>query len=184
MQYLQSHSGKNIQTYHLTNFSRHEGETLDIFFLDQKLEKSPAPIDIPYRSDYYKIGICLQGRAELKANLKTYAIEPDCMIAISPHIIKQWTFMSDDFQFLTLFFTNDFITTNNNLHLEKFHFLDSVARHSFQITAAQSKNIIASFKLIQQKYETPHAYKNEILKNLINSLLFETESIYDEQSVV
>jgi len=126
----------------------------------------------------------LQGRAELKANLKTYIIEPGCMIATSPYIIKQWSFMSDNFQFISLFFTKDFITTNNNLHLNKFRFFEIAARHSFQISVAQSKNIIESFKLIQQKYETPHAYRNEILKNLINSLLFETESIYNEQSLV
>ncbi len=184
MQYLQSVLGKNIPTHHLTNLSTQEGDGLDIFLFNQKLERPPAPIDVPYRSDYYQIGICLAGKAELKANLKTYTIEPNCLVVLSPHIIKQWTFRSDDIQFLSLFFTSDFITTNNNLHLDRFHFFDSVASHCFKITAAQSKNVIDSFKLIQQKYETPHAYRNEILKNLINSLLFETESIYEQQSVV
>lgn len=179
-----NYMNKNIPIYQLSTLTEPQGNPLGVFFFTQKLEHPKVPIDIPYRGNFYKIGICLQGRAELKANLKTYTIEPHCLIAISPHVINQWTSMSDDFQFFNLFFTKDFITTNNNLHLDKFHFLDSVATHSFQITAAQSKNIIASFKLIQQKYETPHAYRNEILKNLINSLLFETESLYDEQSVV
>lgn len=94
---------KNIPTYQLNILSNPDGDALDIFFLNQKIEIPAAPINIPYRANYYKIGICLRGRAELKANLETYIMEPNCLVTMSPHIIKQWTFMSDDFESLSIF---------------------------------------------------------------------------------
>ncbi|MBC8041939.1 MAG: AraC family transcriptional regulator [Rhizobacter sp.] len=172
---------KNIPTYQLNILSKHDGDTLDVFLLNKRLEVPTKRIDIPYRSNYYKIGLCLRGRAELKANLETYTVESNYLVTMSPHIIKQWTFMSDDFDSLNIFFTKDFITSNNNLNLDRFPFFESVARHAFQISAAQSENIVASFNFLQQKYDAPHAYRNEILKNLINSLLYEIASIYDRQ---
>lgn len=138
--------------------------------------------NIPYRTNYYGVGICLQGKAELKANLESYTIEPNCIVAMSPHIIKQWHYMSSDFETLTIFFTKDFITSNNNLNLEQFQFFESVAKHCFQISSTQAENITVSLNLLQQKYGTPHIFHDEILKNLINILLYEIASIYDQQS--
>lgn len=175
---------KNIPVYKLNILTKHAEDTLNVFFLNQKAERPTVPINIPYRANYYKIGICLQGRAELKANLETYTVEPDCIVTMSPHIIKQWTFMSDDFESLSIFFTKEFITTSNIINPDKFQFFESVARHVFKISAVQAKNIIESLNFLQQKYNTPNAYTNEILRNLINSLLYETASIYDRQTVV
>jgi AraC-like DNA-binding protein len=174
---------KNIPTYQLNILSKQEDDALDVFLLNQKMETPGVSIDIPYRTSYYGVGICLQGKAELKANLKSYNITPNCITAMSPHIIKQWQYMSDDFETLTIFFTKDFITTNNNLILDKFQFFDSVANHSFQLSATQSKNITASLIFLQRKYGTPHVYRNEILKSGINILLYEIASIYDMQIV-
>ena len=157
---------------------------LNVFMLNQKVETPKASIDIPYRSNYYGVGICVQGKAELKANLETYTVVPDCVVTMSPHIIKQWVFMSDDFETLTIFFTKDFITTNNDLSLDKFQFFESVAKHSFQLSPAQSEIIQTSLNFIQQKYGTPHTYRNEILKDLINILMYEIASVYDQQSVL
>lgn len=174
-----------IPTYQLSILSKQDRDTSGIVFLNKEEVVIPTvPIDIPYRSNYYKIGICLSGRAELKANLETYTVEPNCLIALSPYLIKQWTFISGDFTALSLFFTKDFMTSYNNLNPDRFPFFESVAEHSFQLSAEQSKNIIASLSFLQQKYDTPNAYRSEILKNLINSFLYEAASIYDRRAVV
>lgn len=174
---------QNIPTYQLNILSQQDDGTLDVFMLNQKMKKPEVSIDIPYRTNYYGVGLCLEGEAELKANLESYTIRPGFITAMSPHIIKQWHYMSDDFETLTIFFTKDFITTNNNLNLDKFHFFESIAKHAFQLSATQSKNISASLIFLQHKYGTPHIYRNEILKNLINNLLYEIASIYDQQIV-
>ena len=54
------------------------------------------PIDLPYCSNYYKIGTCLRARATLKVNLETYSIEPGSLMLLSPYVIKHWPAMSID----------------------------------------------------------------------------------------
>jgi len=39
----------------------------------------------------------------------------------------------------------------------------------------------ASFRFLQQKYNTPNAQRENIVKNIINSLLYETGALYDRQ---
>lgn len=174
---------KNIPIYQLNVLSEQEVEFLDFFFLNHKVAFPTVRIDIPYRRNFYAVGICIRGSAELKANLETYTITPNCVVTKPPYIISQWTYRSDDFETLTIFFTKDFITAHNHLNLDQFQFFESVARHVFPISTIQSENLLASLRFLQQKYDTPHAYRNEILKNLISNLLYEIASIYDQQSV-
>ena len=173
---------KSIPTYQLNILSNQDEGALDVLLLNERVETQRVQIDIPYRSNYYGVGICLNGKAELKANLESYTIEPKCIIAMSPQVIKQWNYKSADFEILTILFTKNFITTNNNLNLDQFQFFESVANHSFQISAAQSENISAFLNLLKQKYETSHTYRNEILKNFINILLYDIASIYNQQN--
>jgi AraC-like DNA-binding protein len=171
-----------IPTYSIDNLAKLEGEAPDVFLLNQKAQHPKSSVNIPFRSNYFGVGICISGKAELKANLETYTVEPNCLITMSPHIIKQWTFMSDDFETYAIFFTKDFIIAHNNITLEKFSFFESVARHVSKLDAKESETVIASLNVIRQKYDSPHPYKNEILKNLIDVLLYEVASIYSEQS--
>ncbi len=155
---------KTIPTYQLNILSKQGENALDVFLLNERVETARVPIDVPYRSNYYGVGICLHGKAELIANLENYTVEPNCIVAMSPQVIKQWQYKSADFEILTILFTKDFITTNNNLNLDQFQFFESVAKHSFTVSSTQSENIRESLNLLQQKYDTPHNYRNEILK--------------------
>jgi AraC-like DNA-binding protein len=174
---------KNIPTYELNVLSEHTGDSPGVFFLNQKLEIPKVRIDIPFRSNYYKIGICLEGRAELKANLETHDIRPGSLIILPPVVIKQWTSMPDDYKSLDIFFTKDFITNNNTLNPDQFPFFERDAHHVIQISDTHIQNIATSLRAIKQKYDTDSIYRDEILKNLINGLLYEIASIYSQQAV-
>jgi AraC family transcriptional activator of pobA len=172
-----------IPTYELTALAEPAATPAAVFFLGPNSAPSQLPIYLPYRSNYYKIGICLRGRAQLKANLETYDIGPDSIMLLSPYVIKQWPFMSDDLEALSLFFTQEFISTNSTLSLDAFAFFERDARHVFQLTPTQSASIVALLRTIEQKYEEPHAYREEILRSLIHILLHETAPIYSLQHV-
>jgi AraC family transcriptional regulator, transcriptional activator of pobA len=174
---------KDIPTYQLMNLTRQGGDS-GVFLLNQRIDRPGVAINIPYRRDFYAVGICLRGQAELNVNLEAYTITPDCLIAKPPHTINQWTCMSDDFETLTIFFTNQFINANNALALDKFAFFDSVARHIIPVTDSQSATITACLRGIQQKYDSQHPYRTEMLKNQISNLLYEVAAIYDYQRVV
>ncbi len=159
-----------------------------------------ASLDIPYRGNYYGVGICLRGSAEFKVNLETYIIEPRCLLMNPPETITQWASVSNDFETLTIFFTKEFMTAGrhpagrhpagrhpagrhpatNAIYLDNFSFFEIAAQHAFQLSRSQSKDITASLTMLQQRYNTPHAYQNEILKSLIDILLYKIASIYDQ----
>ena len=174
---------KNIPTYQLENLTNQAGNSAGIFFLNHKIEKPKVTIDIPYRRNFYAAGICLEGQAELKVNLETYTISPDCLITKPPNTINQWSYMSDDFKTLTVFFTKEFISTNNFIAVDNFNFFKSVARHIFPVTNLQSDGFKSSLQLIKEKYDCPHPYRNEILRNLINCMLYEIAPVYDQHQV-
>ena len=141
------------------------------------------PINLPYRSDYYKIGICLRGSARLQVNLDTYDLGPGSLMILSPYVIKQWHFMSADCDSLSIFFTKDFITANGGPNLDAFAFFERDARHVFTLLPAQAESITTLLQTIEQKYDASHVYREEILRSLIHILLHETAPIYDAQHV-
>jgi AraC family transcriptional activator of pobA len=154
-----------------------------VFFLGPNSAPAHLPINLPYRSDYYKIGLCLRGSARLQVNLETYDIGPNSLMLLSPYVIKQWPFMSADLDALSIFFTKEFITANTSLNLDKFAFFERDARHVVALPAAQAEAIAALLRAIEQKYEAPHAYREEILRSLLHILLHEVAPIYSAQHV-
>ncbi|WP_176132948.1 helix-turn-helix domain-containing protein [Hymenobacter sp. CRA2] len=171
---------QRIPTYPLQSFAPRHG-ALGVYFVDHSTSSDGPPLGLPYRGDYYKIGLCLQGRAELKANLETYAIGPGSLMIVTPHTIKEWTHLSADYDGLSVFFTRDFLTAHRHLDVSQFNFLESVGTHVLPLSAAQTAELQACFDYLRQKYHAPHPYRETLVKNLINNLLCEVVAIYDQQ---
>jgi AraC family transcriptional activator of pobA len=172
-----------IPVFHLNTLTETEEKPAAVFFLGPNSAPAHLPIDLPYRSNYYKIGLCLRGSARLKVNLETYEIGPDSLMVLSPYVIKQWPFMSDDLEALSIFFTREFISANSSLNIDTFPFFERDAKHVFQLTPAQAESLAALLGNIEQRYDAPHAYREEILRSLIHILLHETAPIYSMQHV-
>jgi AraC family transcriptional activator of pobA len=116
---------KTIPTYNINTLSGQNETSPDVFFIDQQFSFENSPLDVPYRSNYFGVGICLRGKARLKANLETYNVEQNSIVAMSPQIVKQWVSRSDDYQMIAVFFTKEFLIQNigNTNFLDHFPFL-------------------------------------------------------------
>jgi AraC family transcriptional activator of pobA len=165
-----------IPTYELQAFASHTDADA-VYFPDYHATKPAIPLHHPYRGAYYKISICLRGRAELKANLATYVVTPGCLVLATPDVIKEWLHVSADYETLSIFFTPDFITTNNAT-TGKLRFFLTPPVYVLQLSAPQATSVAASFRFLEQKYKTPHLERDNILKSLITSLLYEISSFY------
>lgn len=171
---------EHIPTHQLQAFASHPNGPSDVYFPDYGAAAKPRiPLDLPYRGNYYKISLCLRGRAELKANLATYTVTAGCLILATPDVIKQWLYVADDYETLSVFFTKDFITTNNTAP-GKLGFLVAPPTYVLQLSAAEAATIAASFRFLQHKYNTPNVQRDNILKHLITSLLYEIGTLYDQ----
>lgn len=172
-----------IPLYQLNALTETVDEPSDVLFLGPDSAPSHLPINRPYRSNYYKIGLCLRGTARLKVNLETYEIGPGCLMLLSPYVIKQWPYMSADFEGLSIFFTREFIAAGSSLNPDAFAFFERDANHVFPLAPAPAASMAALLHAIGQKYEAAHAYRAEILRSLIHVLLHETAPIYSAQHV-
>ena len=175
-----------IPVYQLSALAEAAAETgpAAVFFLGPNSPASHLPIELPYRSSYYKIGLCLRGRARLSVDLETYEIGPNSLMLLSPYVIKQWPFMSADLEALSIFFTREFISANSGLNLDAFAFFERDAQHVLPLSPAQAGSVEALLRAIEQRYGTPHAYREEILRSLIHILLHETAPIYHAQQAL
>ncbi|WP_210114455.1 helix-turn-helix domain-containing protein [Hymenobacter elongatus] len=97
-------------------------------------------------------------------------------------MIKQWLHLGEDYETLSVFFTKDFIATNNAA-TGKFGFLVQPTTYVLPLSAAEEASITASFRFLQQKYHTPHPQRENIVKNIITSLLYEIAGLYDQRPV-
>jgi AraC-like DNA-binding protein len=173
---------QNIPTYPLNNLDVNETDIQDVLVLNHSIRAHRKPVTTPHRTNYFGIGICLAGKATLQANLESYQILPGCLIIMSPHLIKQWQGMSDDFRTLAILFTRDFMVAGQNTAFAQFHFFENTAKHVFMLHANQITAIAASLNLIKEKYANQHSYRPQVLSALINGLLFEVASFYEDYS--
>jgi len=172
-----------IPVYPLAALAEPTEKPAAVFFLGPNSTAPHLPIDQPYRSEYYKIGIVLRGSARLQVNLDTYALGPGALMVLSPYVIKQWPYFSDDFDGLSIFFTREFVSTGG-LNLDAFAFFERAARHVFAPPPAEVASITALLRTIEQKYAAPHAYRAEILRSLIHILLHEIAPTYSALQTV
>ena len=168
-----------LPTYQLQAFSSPQPDAAGVYFPDYATAKPRIPLNRPYRGDYYKVSLCLRGTAELKVNLTPHIVGLGCLVLATPDVIKEWVAISEDYETLSVFFTKDFITTNNAA-TGRLRFLVNPSPYVLQLPAAEAANVAASFRFLQQKYHTPHAQRNNILQNIINSLLYEIGPLYDQ----
>lgn len=154
-----------------------------VFFRGPDSEPTHFPRTLPYRSDYFKIGLCLRGQARLSVNLDTYDIGPGALLVLSPYVIKQWHSFSPDFAAFSLFFTREFAAGPGSLNPDSFAFFARDARPVLSLLPAQAELIAAQLRAIGERYAEPHAYRTEILRSLTHILLHETAPIYSQQQI-
>ncbi|OWP64148.1 hypothetical protein CDA63_05320 [Hymenobacter amundsenii] len=170
-----------VPTYQLAALQEPAEKPAAFFFLGPDSAVPHLPIDRPYRSNYYKIGLCREGRARLNVNLESYVVEPGSLMVLSPHVIKQWPAMAADMDALSIFFTKEFISGSGSFNPDNFAFFERDATHVLQLPPAAAKRLSGLLLAIEQKCHEPHAYQEEILRSLLHILLHELAPIYSAQ---
>jgi AraC family transcriptional regulator, transcriptional activator of pobA len=167
-----------IPTYSLQNIASLDSIKQNVFFTNSRLDNPRTPLNKHYRSDYFGVSICLSGNATLIADLETYSIEKNSIIAMSPQVVKQWLTMSDDYTTLTLFFKADFLIGNLKQldFLERFIFFQRNESHGITANDENALNIKNSLLSIQHNLESKNSYFTEIAVHQICVILYQLET--------
>jgi AraC family transcriptional regulator, transcriptional activator of pobA len=173
-----------IPTYSLQNVASLESLQQNVFFTDSRLGNLQTPLDKPYRSDYYGIGICIDGNATLVADLEKYNIQQNSIIAMSPQVVKQWIKMTDEYKTLTVFFKPElFVPIVKQLgYLEQFVFFQSNERHVINSENDNAIEILNYIHSIKNMLESKKAYYTEIVAHQICIVLYQLQSIFQAKN--
>lgn len=139
------------------------------------------PLHQPHRNAFFKIGLCLRGRARLRVNLETYDLGPNCLVVLSPYCIMQWEARSADCEALSFFFTQEFASAGGSARPADFAFFAPDARHVLALPPAAAAHLTALLHGIGQRYAAPHPYREQVLRSLLQVLLYDTAPLYQAQ---
>lgn len=176
----------NIPIYNIDQLAGTDAGQLGIYYTETQFNNPNTSIHIPYRSNYFGIGICVKGKATLKANLETYSVEQNCLVTMSPHVIKQWVAFSPMYKTIAVFFTKEFLYSNKNIKaiIESLSFFDSNAQYVSKLNPRDASNISLILNLIQIKLNDSHKFTIDILRNLVEILIYETAALYKRDALV
>jgi AraC family transcriptional regulator, transcriptional activator of pobA len=148
----------------------------DVFVLAQRIDGAGLSFGLPYRSEYYGVGMCFKGGASLSVDLEKHLLEPGTVLAMAPEDIKQWRHVSADFEHIAVFFTRASIAARQGVDLDRFS-LFARGRPTFRITGAPAAPVKALLRQLQRQYARPHPYRDDILRASISVLLYELEAL-------
>ena len=141
------------------------------------------PLNQPHRNAFFKIGLCLRGSARLRVNLETYDLGPGSLVVLSPYTIMQWVARSLDYQALSLFFTQEFAAAGGGASPDGFAFFAPDAQHVLALPPAAAAHLTALLHGIGQRYAAAHPHREQILRSLLQVLLYDTAPLYQAQHV-
>jgi AraC family transcriptional regulator, transcriptional activator of pobA len=152
-----------------------------LFFIETRSDTKNMPIHLPYRSDYYGIGIVTEGEGTFKVNLESYKVQKNSAISVAPETIKQWLHRSENLKTITVFFTKDFIAPflSNPHWLDELSFFSNTNAAVFQLNEAEFDLIQNSLEKIKTKTESSGSFKKEIMVHLLQATLLEYFEIYE-----
>lgn len=133
-----------------------------------------------FRAGFYMVGLCMSGKLKVRVNFRDYVIKKNIFMAMTPSTIVQILDKSEDFRVRVVLFDKDFLLqqTNNTRLLDSFGFFENGDVTSFGVVNEQAETLIPIYELIRKKYDSYEAYKDNMARNLILTLLYQCAEIY------
>lgn len=121
--------------------------------------------------------VCIKGVGTLKINHYEYNLKPNTIISVFPNNISKMIKVSDDFLLEMMFFSQDYFSSIP-LRLEKNVFIEINENPVIEVEKRFISNVLELHSIIIKQYHETLAYKDEIIQNLVQALLFEIASYY------
>lgn len=142
--------------------------------------------DSPYRSNFYILGLCVEGWVEFYVDDNLITIRPNYLFAVGTQRTLQKVNQSPDCKLRYLFFTKDFLLNNitNFYELESFLFFSSNTYPYIQLEKEDAEPLLQLYDILKNKRDrvnTPHHL--EIIRSLFYTFLYEAAAIYQKNQV-
>src|SRR5258705_1214959 len=157
------------------------------YFISPDEVYHPDPGKIPYRPNFYILGICVEGWIEYLVNGKLLTISPYCFFAAGPHNIIQRVEQSPDCKTRQIFFTKDFLLKSIiDVHqLESFDFFSSNTEAIVQLEKKDAEILLQLYDILKSKRGNINSPIHlAIIRSLFFSFLYEGATICEKRSTI
>lgn len=160
-------------------------ETLDLIISKRPNTLREYSFDFRYPHIIEGIGFtfCTRGSAKININLTAYDITANTLGVFVPNSVIEVVDQSDDLQIEFLFFSFDFIS---NMHIvnelgEIAHRVEKQA--CIYLDEKGFYDLLNFHQIIVKEYEQPAAYRTEIVKSLLHTLVYKILQCYSELEI-
>jgi len=170
-----------IHELNINEFTHGETKTLNPlnFFVSDILINN-ITLNIPFRSTCYQIALCTSGYIRGKIQGKEIYYDRHSLAVFTPSTIFELKEVSENYKCLIVFFKKNFLieVLNNVYFLDRFKILSNNGIDHVKLTDLDAEKLKIQIENIRDKIkDQQHLFKNDIIRNLIIILLYETENI-------
>ncbi|MES2620495.1 MAG: AraC family transcriptional regulator [Bacteroidota bacterium] len=134
-----------------------------------------------FRTNFHMLGLCTSGKIKMQINFKQYTVVPGMFMSVPPSASVSFVSKSKDFKVRMLLFEKSFLLkqTNNSELIETIGFLDSKGVTALKLNYEQTQLLIPLFNLVREKSESSDTFRDDIVRHLIFTLLYQCAGFYD-----
>ncbi|XZF15843.1 helix-turn-helix transcriptional regulator [Chitinophagaceae bacterium MMS25-I14] len=153
----------------------------DGFFITNNIY--PYLQDHPVRLSFYAIALCNGGLYRTQINLREYALTANSFMAFKPYQTVNLLEIKDYTGMLVVFNKEFFQDSNTGLHLlEQLAFFNDKALPMVSFAETDARLLMDEFIQLRHKAaRKDHLYRKEIVRNLLQNLLYEADALYRKQ---
>lgn len=130
------------------------------------------------------IVFCVKGRAKIKINLTEHEVNQNAVFIIAQNSMLQVIEQSEDLKVEFLFFSFDFIS-NIGLSTEHGTIARMVEKQVCLYIADDTFNdLLTIHKLIVKQYQKQKTFRDEVIKNLLFSLIYQVLQLYTTNLII
>lgn len=135
----------------------------------------------PFRTNFHMLGLCVSGKIKMKINFKNYSVVPGMFMSVPPMASVKFISKSKDFKVRMLLFDKSFLLkqTSNTELIETIGFYDSKGVTTLKLNDEQTQILIPLFNLVREKAEAKDTFRDDIVRHLIFTLLYQCAGFYD-----
>lgn len=171
----------------LNNFdNKSENQGIRNFVVSENrtdLQDYPFDFRYPQIMDGIAFAICVKGSGKIRINLREYQIEPSTIIVVLPNYILELVEQSEDLVVEFLLFSFDFISDIKLItDIDIPRKIDQMA--CLKISEEETFDLLELHAFIVKRYKkTDFLYREEIAKNLLQTLIYEVLQLYQDKRI-
>jgi YesN/AraC family two-component response regulator len=131
----------------------------------------------PSRSDHFTIALVSAGECSVYVNLVRYSLQENSLFVIPPGMVRQFEKKSDDFGYMLLEFTRDFLGAAelHKKHIDALTYFSSQSDPHLPLSVTEADMLRQLMLFLQQKdlSDTNYPFRDEVIHHAFNLFMFE-----------